>query len=115
MAGKQKFKSGSFEAIHTSAAALGKVGAIDKKTMRHFDKSCREQRFASVWDALEKTPGEAARMKMRSNLLVAIEQQVRGWGVADAVAAGRLGVTPSRLNELLRGKITNSASTPWLP
>jgi putative transcriptional regulator len=40
MAKKTKFKSDAFEAIHTSAAALLKVGAIDKATMRDFDISC---------------------------------------------------------------------------
>ena len=35
-----KFKSDAFEAIHSSAAALFEVGAIDKATMRSFDESC---------------------------------------------------------------------------
>jgi len=37
---KRKFKSDAFEAIHSSAAAMFKVGAIDKATMRDFDASC---------------------------------------------------------------------------
>jgi len=40
MTAKRKFKSDAFEAIHGSASALRKVGAIDKETMRHFDESC---------------------------------------------------------------------------
>lgn len=40
MATKRKFKSDAYEAIHSSATALYKVGAIDKTTMRHFDESC---------------------------------------------------------------------------
>jgi putative transcriptional regulator len=40
MATKSKFKSDAFEAIHSSASAMFKVGAIDKATMRHFDESC---------------------------------------------------------------------------
>ncbi|HXE06264.1 MAG TPA: DNA-binding transcriptional regulator [Acidobacteriaceae bacterium] len=40
MAKKPKFKSGAFEAIHSSASAMLKVGAIDKATMRSFDTSC---------------------------------------------------------------------------
>jgi putative transcriptional regulator len=39
MATKRKFKSDAFEAIHTSASALHKVGAIDKATMRRFDEA----------------------------------------------------------------------------
>lgn len=37
---KSKYKSNAFEAIHQSASALLKVGAIDKTTMRDFDSSC---------------------------------------------------------------------------
>lgn len=40
MSTKRKFKSDSFEAIHSSASSLFKVAAIDKATMRHFDESC---------------------------------------------------------------------------
>jgi putative transcriptional regulator len=40
MTGKRKFKSDAFEAIHSSASAIYKVGAIDKTTMRKFDASC---------------------------------------------------------------------------
>ncbi len=40
MATKPKFKSDAFEAIHSSASALYKVGAINKTIMRSFDASC---------------------------------------------------------------------------
>lgn len=40
MATKRKFKSDAFEAIHSSATALQRVGAIDKKTMKGFDEAC---------------------------------------------------------------------------
>ena len=40
MTTKKKFKSDAFEAIHSSAQALLKVGAIDKATLRNFDESC---------------------------------------------------------------------------
>jgi putative transcriptional regulator len=40
MSAKRKFKSDAFEAIHSSASALFKVGAINKATMRDFDESC---------------------------------------------------------------------------
>jgi putative transcriptional regulator len=35
-----RFKSDAFEAIHSSASAMFRVGAIDKATMREFDESC---------------------------------------------------------------------------
>ena len=65
------------------------------------------QSFENIWDALEESSGEAANMSMRSSLLIAIEQQVRGWNVTQAEAARRLGITQPRLNDLLRGRITN--------
>ena len=40
MTEKKVFKSDAFEAIHSSASALHKIGAIDKTTMRGFDVSC---------------------------------------------------------------------------
>ncbi len=67
----------------------------------------KRQRFENVWDALEKTPAEAANMTLRSRLLIAIEQQVKGWDTTQAAAARRLGITQPRLNDLLRGKIAN--------
>jgi len=67
----------------------------------------KRQSFENIWDALSDSPEEAASMTMRSNLLIAIEQRVRSWKVTQAVAAKRLGITQPRLNDLLRGKITN--------
>ena len=36
----KKYKSDAMAAIHETMAALYDVGAIDKKTMRHFDEAC---------------------------------------------------------------------------
>jgi predicted XRE-type DNA-binding protein len=62
--------------------------------------------FASVWDALEDSPTEAANVRMRSDLMTAVRQAVAAWGVSQAEAAKRLQVTQPRLNDLLRGRIT---------
>ena len=40
MATKRMFKDEVSEAIHSSASAMFKIGAIDKTTMRSFDESC---------------------------------------------------------------------------
>jgi putative transcriptional regulator len=40
MSNKHKFKSDAFEAIHSAASGLYRVGAVDKETMRDFDESC---------------------------------------------------------------------------
>ena len=65
------------------------------------------QVFASVWDALEDSPAEAANMRLRSELMIAIRQVVASWGVTQAAAARRLEVAQPRLNDLLRGRINN--------
>jgi predicted XRE-type DNA-binding protein len=61
--------------------------------------------FASVWDAIEATPGEAETMKRRSSLMMALEQHIQTQGWTQAEAARRLGVTQPRVSDLMRGKI----------
>jgi predicted XRE-type DNA-binding protein len=67
----------------------------------------KRRSFKSIWDALEDTPAKSASMAMRSHILIAIEQEVRGWKITQAKAAHRLGIAQPRLNDLLRGKIEN--------
>ena len=61
MTTKRKFKSDAFEAIHASASALHRVGAIDKSTMREFDESC-----LTAPPAIE--PGEIKRIRERAHV-----------------------------------------------
>jgi predicted XRE-type DNA-binding protein len=63
------------------------------------------QRFDSVWDAIEDRPAEAANMKARSELVIAIREVIESWRVTQAEAAKRLGVTQPRMNDLVRGRI----------
>jgi predicted XRE-type DNA-binding protein len=63
------------------------------------------QTFASVWDAISDTPAEAANMKARSELMMALEDVIAAWGLTQAEAAKRLGITQPRLNDLLKGRI----------
>ena len=65
----------------------------------------KEQRFKNVWDAIESSPAEAANMKARSDVLIAIRKVVDGWNVTQAEAARRLGINQPRTNDLLRGRI----------
>jgi predicted XRE-type DNA-binding protein len=65
----------------------------------------KEQRFGSVWDALEASPAAAATMKARAEIMVALSETIEGWSMSQAAAAKRLGVTQPRLNDLLRGRI----------
>ena len=61
--------------------------------------------FASVWDAIEGTPAEAENMKLRSTLMMALEQHIRAKGWTQTETARLLGVTQPRVSDLLRGKI----------
>ena len=61
--------------------------------------------FASVWDAMEDTAAEAANMRARSELMVAVRSKVESWKVSQTEAARRLGLTQPRLNDLMRGRI----------
>ena len=65
------------------------------------------QVFASVWDAIEDSPAEAANMRLRSELMTAIWQAVTEWSITKAAAAQRLEVTHPRLTDLLCGRIDN--------
>ena len=65
----------------------------------------KERRFKSVWDAIEESPAEAANMKARSDIMIAIREVVDGWGVTQSEAAERLAITQPRLNDLVRGRL----------
>lgn len=65
----------------------------------------KRQRFRSVWDAIERSPAQAANMKARSEMMLAIRETVEGWAVTQAAAAKRLGLTQPRMNDLMRGRI----------
>ena len=63
------------------------------------------KRYASIWDAIERTPNEAASLKARAEVLVAIQRAVDGWSMKQTDAAKRLAISQPRLNDLLRGRI----------
>ncbi len=64
-----------------------------------------EDRFTSVWDALEDSSAEAANMKARATLMRALQEAVASWKMTQAESAKKLGVTQPRMNDLLRGRI----------
>jgi predicted XRE-type DNA-binding protein len=61
--------------------------------------------YESVWDAIADTPGEAANLKARADLMRQIEAIVRAKDWTQAEAAKRCSVTQPRINDLLRGRI----------
>ena len=66
----------------------------------------RSESYASVWDAMADTPGQAANLRARAELMQQIAAFVKRQGWTQAEAAGRCGVTQPRINDLLRGRVS---------
>ncbi|HEX4765920.1 MAG TPA: XRE family transcriptional regulator [Lichenihabitans sp.] len=64
-----------------------------------------DERFASVWDAIEETPARAENMKLRSSPMIALKDHIVREGLDQTQAAKMLGVTQPRISGLLRGKV----------
>jgi len=64
-----------------------------------------KQQFSSVWDAIEDTPVEAENMKLRSQLMVQLQDYITRAGLNQAEAAKLFNVTQPRVSDLMRGKI----------
>src|SRR5690349_22753178 len=66
-------------------------------------KRCWMKTFTSVWDAIES--GQAAEsLKARARVMVEVQAAVSRWGLSQAAAAEKLGISQPRINDLLRGK-----------
>ncbi|WP_146909785.1 helix-turn-helix transcriptional regulator [Arenimonas daejeonensis] len=65
-----------------------------------------ETSYASVWDALEQDPIQAANLKLRSALMIAIAEHVKRKGWTQSIAATHCGLTQPRVSDLLRGHIS---------
>ncbi|MCH9827842.1 MAG: helix-turn-helix domain-containing protein [Gammaproteobacteria bacterium] len=63
------------------------------------------ERFASVWDAIEDTPAQAENMKLRSALMIALKEHIARAGLSQSQAAKLFGVAQPRVSDLVRGKI----------
>ncbi len=61
--------------------------------------------YENVWDAIADTPGEAANLKARADLMRQIEGIFRTNGWTQAEAAKQCGVTLPRIHDLIRGHI----------
>ncbi len=61
--------------------------------------------YKSVWEALERGPKEAASLKARSAVMLAVRHVVDRWELTQTAAARRLGISQPRLNDLLKGRI----------
>ena len=65
----------------------------------------RTRGSGNIFADLGFPPDEAQNLKMRSDLLMAVETCYRRSALTKAQAAKRLGLTQPRLNALLKGKI----------
>jgi predicted XRE-type DNA-binding protein len=63
------------------------------------------ERFEDVWDAIEDTPAQAENMKLRSSLMIALQDHIAHTGMSQSQAAKAFGVTQPRISDLMRGKI----------
>lgn len=64
-----------------------------------------DERYASVWDAIEADPGQAENMKLRSQLMMALRDHLARERLSQAAAARLFGVTQPRVSDLVRGKV----------
>ncbi|MBX8500843.1 helix-turn-helix domain-containing protein [Pseudomonas lijiangensis] len=64
-----------------------------------------EQTFSSVWDALADTAQEAAHLKVRSVLMIELNESIKKWPGTDTEKAARLGITKPRFSNLKSGRV----------
>ena len=64
------------------------------------------QTYSDVWDAVAETSSEAANLKIRSRLMIALADYVERQNITQVEAARRFGVPRSRVSELVNGKIS---------
>jgi predicted XRE-type DNA-binding protein len=68
--------------------------------------SQQTESYASVWDAIADTPGQAANLQARAELMRQIAALVKKQGWTQIEAAQHCGVTQPRINDLLRGRVS---------
>jgi len=61
--------------------------------------------FTNVWDALEDDPATRESLKVKSQMMIDIEQHIKSLGITQAQAAQKLGVSQPRISDLVNGKI----------
>lgn len=64
-----------------------------------------KKKFTSVWDAIEDTPHQAASLRARSELMIALQEHLKRSGMTQVQAAKMLGVTQPRISDLMRSRI----------
>ncbi|ARG96764.1 helix-turn-helix domain-containing protein [Legionella micdadei] len=62
--------------------------------------------YTSAWAAIADTPGEAANMQVKCQLMSKIVKIIQSKGWTQSEAASRCAVTQPRINNLLRGRMS---------
>lgn len=62
--------------------------------------------YTSAWDAIADTPGEAANMQAKCELMRKIVEIIQSKDWTQSEAASQCAVTQPRMNDLLRGRIS---------
>lgn len=62
--------------------------------------------YASIWDAIADTPGEAANMQTKCELMRKIVEIIQSKGWTQSEAATCCAITQPRMNDLLRGRMS---------
>ena len=62
--------------------------------------------YENVWDAISDTPGEAANLKAKSELMHKLIQIIDQNKWTQTIAAKHCRLTQPRLNDLLKGRIS---------
>ena len=66
-----------------------------------------DDRFSSVWDALEDDPIRVENLKLRSALMIAIAEKIKEQGLTQTRAAEVLHISQPRVSALLNGRIND--------
>lgn len=66
----------------------------------------KREDYASVWDAIADTPGQAANLRARAELMQQMAVFVKKQKWTQSEAASRCGVTQPRISDLLRGRVS---------
>jgi putative transcriptional regulator len=78
------YKSAAFAALHENMSDLHKIGAIDNRTMREFDRAC-------LTPVMKLSPAAIRRIRAKAS-------------VSQAVFAAHLNVTPGVVSKWERGE-----------
>ena len=65
----------------------------------------KPRRFTNAFDAVGFEPLEAEHLRIRGDLMIAVERLIAERGLTQAAAAKLLHVTQPRISDLMRGKL----------